>query len=92
MVDLAGYDRTQDVAGLSDNQVYFSPRGGGEIWFLLDMIGSLFDFVAERFRKARVRRICRDVLPQFPASLVCPVCLFLLRRKEKHEHPHDILR
>ncbi len=92
MVDLAGYDRMQDVGQLSDGAIPYgigpAVLGGAEMWILLDLVDSVFKYFEERIRRMRVRKLCKTVLPQFPLALVCPYCLFVIRRIDKQEHPY----
>jgi len=86
MVDLSRYGDTEDIGGGLDSSDlsgygYGYGQSAGEIFFLFAIFGAIFESIGAAFRRARLRRICRRVLPEYPRSLICPSCLFLARRR-----------
>lgn len=81
MVDLAGYDLAvrRDVHR-SDG---FRPKNrvGIPVFLVLGLLNSLTDSLVQWLRARKVDRLCRQELPLYPKSLICPVCLTVLRRK-----------
>ncbi len=82
MVDLDDYGAAADTGILNTNV------GGGwmswqaeEVFWAIDIFNVLVAAVVDVFRKARVRRMCRRERAVYPRSLICPACLYLLRRK-----------
>jgi hypothetical protein len=63
-----------------------SPTIGAEWWELLlwgwwaFVFNYVYDLVTYEGRKKKLAQMKREVLPQFPHSLVCTRCLHLMRR------------
>ena len=81
MVALAGYDRAQQTGGLTDNQDVFAVMGHRNPFVLFEAFNWVMDYFIDVRRGKKIECLCRDILPHFPRSVICPACLFLLRRK-----------
>jgi len=76
-----------DAVGLDAGDGYFGNMYSGagrsilalELFF--QMIDMLFGSIRTAFRARKLRKLAAETLPQFPRSVICPVCFFLLRRK-----------
>jgi len=81
MVDLAGYDLAvrRDVERTDG----FRPknRAGIPVFLFLGLLNWLTDSAVQWLRIRKVDRLCRQELPPYPKSLICPSCLSILRRK-----------
>ena len=83
MADVSGNDALGIDGGMGGFGNPYSSVGRGMILF--DMFVQLIDFAfgsliaAGRGRK--LKRLAAATLPQFPRSLICPSCFFLLRRR-----------
>jgi len=84
MVDLASLDDAagRDAAGNSTGSGYASPRNAaGSVFLFFGVIDVIMDILFSIFHRRKVKRLCQTVLPQWPKSLVCASCLFVMRRK-----------
>jgi len=76
-----------DAEGLDLGDGYFGNMYSGagrsilalELFF--QMIDMLFGSIRAAFRVRKLQKLAAENLPQFPRSLICPACFFLLRRR-----------
>ena len=48
--------------------------------FLLTFFETLYEFAASGWRRRKVARLKREILPRFPKSQICPRCLRVEKR------------
>jgi len=49
---------------------------------VLELLNGLWDLLFLKLRNKKVERLCTEVLPRYPKSLICPNCLYLWRRMD----------
>lgn len=82
MVDLKGYDEASGGDALSMSDGFRAPsRGGRQIFLLFEVFDFLLESVLMMAKVRKIKRLCQDELPANPKTLVCPVCLFVFRRR-----------
>lgn len=91
LVELDGYDRVvgRDAVayndGGDDTGPYFLGFGMRMAGFVMSLVGaavaSLVGGTAISLRERKVKNLCRTLLPQYPNTLICPRCLFVVKRR-----------
>ena len=57
-----------------------------DYWFwewlmaIVDVVRNLLRFGSYFYRKWKVKRLSKTLIPQYPNSLICPECLFVIKR------------
>ncbi|MBW3624702.1 MAG: hypothetical protein KY468_14960 [Armatimonadetes bacterium] len=59
----------------------------GWLMALYDLLRGIREIVTLNYRKVKVRRLCRRILPRYPESLICPQCLHVLKRGSSEPQP-----
>jgi len=86
MVDMSKYaDALNEGVGFgADSPLYLrgaGRRGGLNPFGFAELIGSLVDGILDIGKNSKAKRLCRDTLPDYPKSQICPKCLYVFRRK-----------
>ena len=81
MVELAKYQRAIDGDSILGDATPAPIGPAGRAFFLLSIFDFVLDAISMALHQSKAKKLCARELPQFPNSLICPKCLFLIRRK-----------
>ena len=88
MVKLDGFDGTSSADAVSSD---FGSGAGSSFqnfdWIgivlfgAIGIVGTIFEETKIALKRRRAKRLRKAVLPDYPFSLVCPLCLEIVRRR-----------
>ena len=84
MVELAKFYHSMQEDGTMGTDAPIFIRSGFQYGLnpiaVIELLNGAIDAIFLKFRNKKVERLCAQVLPRYPKSLICPNCLYLWRR------------
>lgn len=85
MVDMKTYQKAlQDGIGVGADSSWLIGAGRNRTinpFAVAELIGNIVDSILDFFRNKKAAKLCEQVLPEYPKSQMCVLCLFVYKRK-----------